>query len=171
MWYEEKDRYVRVPVPKSFDTLVENLQNRDSVLWSSISLPTLKSTQSPSKCDEEKSLFSLNDSFSDSDDLVTPEPVDFERERLLNRIRDLEQQNREKDSLISTLQTEVKKLRQIANEKRRVMTQNGANPRDVEFYRERYEMMRTQFERLKEALAAGGKMKRVPASSVRTVKL
>lgn len=176
MWYEEKDRYVRVPVPKSFDNLVEDLQNRDSVLWESISLPSLSSTKSSPVREEVKKneqhvftdpVFNLSDSCSDEDE---PSPAEIDRCQLLNRIKELERQNKEKDAIIANLQSEAKKLRQIANEKRRI-TQNASVNRDVEFYKERYEMMRAQYEKLKEALAADGKMKRVRVRSVRTVKM
>ena len=39
MWYEEENQFVRAPTPKTFDQLVERLENDDSVLFESISLP------------------------------------------------------------------------------------------------------------------------------------
>ncbi|OHT03397.1 hypothetical protein TRFO_29200 [Tritrichomonas foetus] len=39
MWYEEENQFVRAPTPKTFDRLVQQLEDNDSVLFESISLP------------------------------------------------------------------------------------------------------------------------------------
>ena len=40
MWYEENDQFVRAPTPQAFDSLVQNLEARDSVMFESIRLPS-----------------------------------------------------------------------------------------------------------------------------------
>ena len=42
MWYEENDQFVRAPTPQAFDSLVQNLEARDSVMFESIRLPSSK---------------------------------------------------------------------------------------------------------------------------------
>ena len=39
MWYEENDQFVRAPTPQGYESLVSELQERDSVVFESISLP------------------------------------------------------------------------------------------------------------------------------------
>ena len=42
MWFEENDQFVRAPTPEGFERLVKKLEDGDSVLFESISLPSLK---------------------------------------------------------------------------------------------------------------------------------
>lgn len=42
MWYEENNQFIRAPTPKTFDTMVQNLEDGDSVMFQSISLPSTK---------------------------------------------------------------------------------------------------------------------------------
>lgn len=49
MWYEENDQYVRAPTPQSFDNLVQNLEDRDSVMFESIRLPSRNDVRSSTK--------------------------------------------------------------------------------------------------------------------------
>ena len=39
MWYEEQNQFVRAKTPQTFDRLVQELEDGDSVLFDSISLP------------------------------------------------------------------------------------------------------------------------------------
>ena len=46
MWYEENNQFVRAPTPKTFDKMVQNLEDGDSVMFQSISLPSSKNKSS-----------------------------------------------------------------------------------------------------------------------------
>lgn len=49
MWYEENDQFVRAPTPQAYDNLVNELQDRDSVVFESISLPKTRISTQDSK--------------------------------------------------------------------------------------------------------------------------
>jgi hypothetical protein len=169
MWYEERNQFVRAPVPKSFDRLVEKLQNGDSVLFESVSLPSL-APLADHDCDSKtarsrtaltprrETVIDLSDDFL-SDDPLDPVPTTSELQfrALLDRVHELEEANKKKDEEIANLQ------RQLEQVKPRRCSDGDAAPSasDTVFYKTQYERMKLQYEKLKEALAGEAKVKRV----------
>jgi DNA repair exonuclease SbcCD ATPase subunit len=171
MWYEEHNQFVRGPVPKSLDLLVEELQNRDSVLFESVSLPSL-SVRSNRSTDNhtarsKTALTSHREHVIDfSDDFVAEEDppettTELQLRALLDRVHELEAANHQKNH-------------EIAELKKKLAQRTGADPQlsaDAQFYKTQYERMKQQFDKLKQALAAEGKLRRVRLRSACAVKL
>ena len=141
MWREEEDRFVRAPVPAAFDKLVEKLQDNDSVLWESISLGSARDSESG-----------------------VPDDLKF----LMERIRELETQNMEKDNASSNLKREIKVLRES---ERRRSAQGPRECNDAEFYKQKFEHMKNQYDKLREVLAANGRLTRVNRRAVSAVRM
>ena len=53
MWYEENSQFVRAPTPKTFDKMVQNLEDGDSVMFQSISLPSSKNKSNDNDNNED----------------------------------------------------------------------------------------------------------------------
>jgi hypothetical protein len=145
MWYQDEDQFVRAPTPTAFDRLVAKLENSDSVLFQSVSLPaaslrasTLSSTGADSLCM--------------SDFIDTDSEVD-ETEDLKRRIADALARNECKDQMIRERDEKIAQLQvQVAH------LQDQAEPDDpelVQFYRSQWESAQVQYDKLREALAAG----------------
>ena len=156
MWREEEDRYVRFPVPEAFDKLVQRLQNEDTVLWESISLPSLKSSNAETPSPTEESHPQTSDH---------PEDYKF----LISRIRELEAMNMEKDTAISNLRRELKELKD--GEKRAKSSHDARMSNEAAFYKQKFEQMKNQYDKLREVLAANGRLRRVKCRSVSVIKM
>jgi hypothetical protein len=108
MWYEQRNGFVRVPVPTTFDRRVEQLENRDSVLFESISLPSLApGATTKSSRSQNKRVIDLSDDFVSDDEPV--DSVDLQRRELLDRVHRLEAECRQKDAEIARLREELQK--------------------------------------------------------------
>jgi hypothetical protein len=175
MWYEERNQFVRAPVPKAFDRLVEKLQNSDSVLFESISLPSLSALayhDCPAKTgrsqtalsNRRESIIDLSDDFLSDDEPETPsaKTADLQLRALLDRVHELEAQNKKKDEEISSLKRQL----EPQNDKgRRVSEGDASGVADTLFYKTQYERIKIQYEKLKEALAGEAKLKRIALRS------
>jgi hypothetical protein len=169
MWYERQKQFVRAPVPASLDRWVEQLQDRDSVLFESIALPSLArsdpSTDPPTGrsktalAPHRDPVIDLSDDFVSDDDGPTGTTTQLQLRALLDRVHELETANSQKDKEIAQL----KKLL----EQGKTGAQLAA---DAQFYKSQYENMKMQFDKLKQALAAEGKVRRVKVKSVCAVK-
>jgi hypothetical protein len=164
MWYEDHQQFVRAPVPPSFDRLVDKLQNGDSVLFESISLPLLASfpDDKPKTGRPQTALTPRGDSIPDlSDDFMSddePEKphatsAELQLRALLDRVHELEASNQRKDEEIARLQNKLH-----SRKGSRSSDSNGSA--DAEFYKTQYERMKAQYEKLKEVVAPDGKGKR-----------
>lgn len=191
MWYEQKEGYMRAPVPSAFDHLVRELEEDDSVVFNSISLPSLhpQRAESPrlssNKKTEQKSndqqgvrhwrdtLFELSDDFISSEDeqeIAPPTTTPVDVQSLLNRIQELEEMNQQKDDKIATLQkkiTEYRSKSQIRQQK----PKSAIPERNNMFFKEKYEKTKMELDRLKEALAVDGKIKKVSRKSAHAIKV
>jgi uncharacterized small protein (DUF1192 family) len=166
MWYEDREQFVRAPVPQSFDRLVGKLQNGDSVLFESISLPSLASfndrshepktgRSQTSLTPRSKPALDLSDDFISDDEPEAPRgtTAEVQLRSLLNRVHELEAANQQKDEEIARLQKELRS--------RKASRSPDANESaDTEFYKKQYERMKCQYENLKEVIAADAKGKR-----------
>ena len=169
MWYEDEDRFVRAPVPKTFDALVEQFQNDDSVLWESISLPEPK--QEVNQHSSEHSRRSSTHSMSSNNEFCEIESVQSNPEQpnvgdLLARIAQLERENRDKDKKISHLQHEIRKIK-----KKQTLRKGESRAVDENYFKQQYEKTKMQYDKLKEALMADGKLKRVKVRAARAVRV
>jgi hypothetical protein len=160
MWYEDHQQFVRAPVPTSFDRLVDKLQNGDSVLFESISLPSLASfndyqpmtaRSQTALTPRRESVIDLSDDFMSDDDPTTT--AELQLRALLTRVHELEVANQRKDEEITRLQKELhsRKPRRSSD------CHAGA---DTEFYKAQYERMKSQYEKLKDLVVADAKSKR-----------
>jgi hypothetical protein len=173
MWIEENHRFVRTAVPKSFDRYVDRLQDRDSVLFASISLSSILDAPAAEVIPTRQSRTTPNqfrDTLVDVDKAPPPalnEPSvdDSERTALMQRIEELERENAQKDQEIARLQQQIQKVRPHQN-------QAPAKPESLDGqYKQEYEVLKLQYDKLREALAVNGKVRRVKLKSVQVVKL
>lgn len=181
MWYEDEgNQFVRAPTPHAFDQLVQNLEDDDSVLFQSISLPNLKqarqSTQRLPSKEDDKVAQGASSALADyevTDDLSgsinMPSSGDYSSQlsdevaMIKARISQLEKSNKnidillqERDEVISDLH---KQIREIKGASSRPMTHQSPSrsTQDSEllmFYKSQYESTLLQYEKLKEALNA-----------------
>jgi hypothetical protein len=145
MWYQDEDQFVRAPTPTAFDRLVAKLENSDSVLFQSVSLPAASPRTSAA------SSIVLDSPFM-SDFIETDSEVD-EAEDLKRRIKDAIARNEWKDEMIRERDKKIAQLQvQVAQ------LQGQAEPEDpelVKFYRSQWEGAQLEYDKLREALAAG----------------
>ena len=137
---DEDNQYVRARTPESFDRLVQNLEDNDSVLFESIRLSKVGS---------------LPIVPPDSDDTDDTDDV----ESLKQQIRELLTMNKKKDELIAA------KDEQIATLRREIAARQGAPARpmtsqvkrvtdpDLEYYKNLCEATVFQYEKLLEVLS------------------
>jgi hypothetical protein len=165
MWFERQDGFVRIPVPRTFDRRVEQLENRDSVMFESISLPSLRSSSRSgsgrshrSQHERKDQVIDLSDDFTSDDGAAAPSTttVDLQLRAIFDRVHELEAENRQKGAEIGHL------LEQIAR-------QTAPDELRPDPFRERYEKMKLQYDKLKEALAMEGRVRRVRVKSVHAI--
>jgi hypothetical protein len=170
MWYGNDEQLVRAPTPAAFDRLVQNLEDKDSVMFQSISVPAVRRSgarpatpREPAPAGRE-SASSLRSSASglsatlsdDFDPIPEPEEIDILKRQIkaaLERSAQKDMMIHERDARISDLQTQMAKLEGATEYE---------DPELIAYYKGQYEATAYQFEKLKEALAARG-----PASSRR----
>lgn len=185
MWYEDDNQFVRAPTPKTFDTLVEDLEGRDSVLFESISLPssnrgkpqTRESTNSfaPKKSQPIEVTSSImaglhNFSFAEDDP-----SLDFtiqmdqrkqaleEANNLQKKISELEFTLREKEAILEEKDEIIQELKdQLKGKQTRPYTTNDAN----QMYKDKYNMVIKELTDLKRELARQGRVRRVKARAL-----
>jgi hypothetical protein len=147
MWSERQKGFVRIPVPKTFDRQVEQLENSDSVMFESISLPSLQRHTGPT--------IDLSDDFMSDDETAdtSPSTFDLQLRALLDRVYELETETQHKDA-------EIARLREL------LVKHTAPDP-----FRERYEKIKLQYDKLKESLALEGRIRRVQLKSLRPIKL
>jgi hypothetical protein len=90
-----------------------------------------------------------------------------ESELLLKRIAELEEQNAKKDVEIGALQDEIVRLKEVQKPHTAPVGGKEGQPG----YKELYERIKFQYDKLREALAVDGKMKRVRLRSARQLKV
>jgi hypothetical protein len=165
MWFERHDGLVRIPVPRTFDQRVEQLENRDSVMFESISLPSLRPSSRSgsgrshgSQHERKDPAIDLSDDFSSDHGAAAPSTatVDLQLRAILDRVHELEAENRQKDAEIGHLREHL--ARQRAPDELR------PDP-----FRERYEKMKLQYDKLKEALAMEGRVRGGRGESVHAI--
>lgn len=151
MWYEENDQIVRAPTPKAFDRLVQDLEDGDSVLFQSISLP---------KSNTPKAEESVDDYIPDED-----EDGDGDVEELLKQISEVKSLNKRKDEMIAQRDEQIESLQkqidQLKIPQRRAMTSHGkrtkigagADDDKKEHWKKNYESALLKYEKLQEALS------------------
>jgi prefoldin subunit 5 len=90
---------------------------------------------------------------------------DSERASLLQRIEELEHEAAQKDQEIARLQQQLQKVRLH-------QSQPSAKPSSPSGdYKQQYEALKFQYDKLREALAVNGKIRRVRVKSAQVVKL
>jgi len=183
MWYEEENEFIRAPTPKGLDTLVQHLENRDSVIFESISLPRVRNQPRPPTPFSEENNSTIDDfpsppkalspasSFEEdiSLDLGLTDTNSFncsqdEITQLRNRVSSLEYSLKEKDSQLNMKEEEIRELRLALDLKNRPKTVDNST-----LYKAKYETTLNELTKLKEALAAEGKVKKIKIRSARVV--
>jgi hypothetical protein len=146
MWFERQNGFVRVPVPKTFERRVEQLKNRDSVMFESITLPSLRrSSGSPgSHRKQSDPAIDLSDDFMSDDEPAEPSAATVERQlrALLDRVHELEAETRQKDAEIAQLREQLARHR-------------APDDQPPDPFRERCEKMKLQYDKLREDLPWG----------------
>jgi chromosome segregation ATPase len=172
MWVEENHHFVRMPVPKSFDRCVDRLQERDSVLFASISLPSILDAAA-SETPTRRSKTTLSQVRHPLSDVSTsPQSVDSgskaedsEKAALLRRIQELEEESAQKDQEIARLQHQLQKKISVHNQPPPKVETDDLN------YKQEYEALKFQYDKLREVLAVNGKVRRIRVKSAQAVKL
>jgi hypothetical protein len=156
MRHDRQNGFGRIPVPRTFAQRVAQLENRDSVMFESLSLPSLPSIPGlGSRGSEHRQTapaIDLGDDFISDDE--TTDTSELQLRALLDRVHELESETRQKDAEIAHL--------------RELLARHIARP---DPFRERYETVKLLYDKLKEALALEGRIRRVRLKSVRQVKL
>jgi hypothetical protein len=149
MWYANEEELVRAPTPVAFDRLVQHLEDNDSVLFQSVSLPNAPpSIRSVSSI--RSSLGDLDGTLSDDFEPITEtEEIDI----LKRQIKAALERSAQKDAMIQERDVRISELqKQIA---RLEGTTEQEDPELLAYYKEQYEATAYQYEKLKEALSAG----------------
>lgn len=192
MWFEDNDQYVRAPTPEGFNKLVQALEDNDSVLFESISLPSSKTNTKPVNdysptvnTSQEMVVPKLNidlnieDDFTDEDDFMEMTDVTERDPQILqDELAELEMESarkdeiiRQKDEQILMLQKELDQLLKGKGSKiPRPATVNCRISESAEFYKDKYNKVLNDFESLKESLSADGKLRVVSSRSARAFK-
>lgn len=185
MWYQENNKLVRAPVPPSFDFCLKKLEDEDSVLFESISLPSMKAILKNEKKRKVTSQIcrpitpkgndlNFSEDFLSSDtDEVIPSPRNTTKtEELYHKIKHLEELNSKKDQEIQKLQNEILKLKRINSiEKKKTEPNSQSFEEMAVFYKKKYEQLKEQFEKFKENLASDGKIKKYRLRNIRELNL
>lgn len=186
MWYEDgENQFVRAPAPSGFDKLVQNLEDRDSVIFESISIPKSNNNQpNPPQEHEnqpEKEEDSLIETFDDEieDDFIQEDGDQEENDitKLRERLTQLELQSsrkmellKSKDQQIDILRKELTEARAKTSYEPKIVAQIPISTKEsVEFYKSRFETTLSLLNSLKQSLKKDGKVKRVPISSARPI--
>lgn len=153
MWYEENDQIVRAPTPKAFDRLVQDLEDGDSVLFQSISLPKSNTPKT------EESVENI------SDDYIADEDGDGDVEELLKQIAEVKSLNKRKDEMIAQRDEQIESLQkqidQLKIPQRRAMTSHGKRTKigadtdddKKDYWKKNYESALFKYEKLQEVLS------------------
>ena len=179
MWYEEENKFIRAPTPKSFDNLVQNLENRDSVLFESVALPSAKREETnetqpieaPSSMMGDLQALDLSEGDSALDFTAKNEAREQLQEEVYNMqklISQLEFTLREKEAIIEEKDEEISELKKRLKNKNqnqkqsRPLTTNDAN----QIYKEKYQNVIKELTDLKKSLASQGKVRRVKSRAL-----
>ena len=176
MWYEEENQFIRAPTPKSFDNLVQNLENRDSVLFESVALPSAKREETnetqpieaPSSMMGDLQAFNLSEGESALDFTATNAAREQFKEEVYNMqklISQLEFTLREKEAILEEKDEEINDLKnklKNKNKQTRPLTTNDAN----QIYKEKYQSVIKELTDLKKSLASQGKVRRVKSRAL-----
>lgn len=173
MWFEDQDQLVRAPTPTGFDRLVKSLEDNDSVMFQSISLPSsadMKQQESSPpvslapvipqlKIEREETMDTLPNDVGELNRMLGQ--VELEAQRKSNAIRS-------RDERITALKRELDELeaKSIGARERPVTVGHES----VEFYRDQYEKELAEFEALKKSLDDSGKVRRVSSRSARPIR-
>jgi hypothetical protein len=149
MWYRNSDQFVRAPTPSSFDRLVKDLEDNDSVMFQSIRLPrsTLASADPayvPPRALDGTSLpeFGASDS-SEAEEVG----------ELKQQINDAIARNARKDEIIRERDERIAKLREQIAQRRKPA--ESEDPELIAFYKSQWETTQFQYDKLREVLATG----------------
>jgi hypothetical protein len=156
MWPQKNGRHMRVPALPGLEKLVEQLESRDSVVFESVSLPSIGDLHRSTKSRRTKTAEPPYRTLSDfSDDFVASGSSDISHQEsdLNDRIYELEASAREKDVEIARLRNEIE----------RCMCPPAPD------YRRLYDEVKREYDRVKAALTAAGKFHRVQIRAVRAV--
>lgn len=177
MWYEEDNQFVRAPTPKGLDSLVNDLENRDSVLFESIALPKAKIEEPPKSTPIEAPSSMIGDlqALNLSDDEST---LDFtisnesrkqaleEAHNMQKMISELEFTLREKEAILEEKEDEISELKaKLKGKRTRPSTTNDSNS----IYREKYQAVLKELSELKRSLAIQGKVRKVKVRALTPV--
>ena len=161
MWYEENNQFVRAPTPQSFDRLVQNLEDNDSVLFQSIRLPSTKSDNDnhhPPN-DENKAPIEEDNDVKDLDDEIND---------LKDKIAEIEFANQRKDEMIRSRDEQIaslqRQIQELQGSPARPMTSISSRPCHdadlMQYYKSQYETTLFRYEKLKEALSLNDSLKK-----------
>ena len=174
MWYEEENQFVRAPTPAAFDHLVQNLENRDSVLFESVALPSAKRNEpeetnpieEPSSMMAELHAFDLSEGESALDFTIKNDSREQLKEEVHNMqklISQLEFTLREKEAIIEQKNEEINELKKkLKGKPTRPLTTNDAN----QIYKDKYQNVLKELTDLKKSLASQGKVRRVKSRAL-----
>lgn len=185
MWFEDNDQYVRAPTPEGFNRLVQQLEDNDSVLFESISLPSSKSASKstetiPPETSQEPVVPKLNidldmDDFTDDDDpVMTIDKDERDPHVLQDELAELEMESSRKDEIIKQKDEQIRMLQKELDDLLRRKESKPdrpatANYETAEFYKEKYNKVMKAFNSLKDSLNADGKIRTVSARSARVI--
>jgi hypothetical protein len=188
MWYEaDESHFVRAETPPGFDEMVQRLEDADSVLFESVTLPSVSAliakqdaVASPSlepeiavpRIEVETAQMEFSDDFEDTD---TQELAEDDLTVLKSLLADLKLEGTRKAKIIASKDSQIaslqRELAQLEARKGRVGFPNRSFRESADFYKSQYEKTLADLEMLKKSLSDDGRLKRVSARSARAIKL
>lgn len=179
MWYEENNQFVRAPTPKTFDKMVQNLEDGDSVMFQSISLPSssnnneannesawksiLNTQEEPPKGRSSSTLAHVSSSGLENTTETDENSDEYDEQirQLKRQITQAEIENARRDKMIQSKDEQIESLqRQIQNiqgSPARATTSQARRPVNdsdlIQFYKNQYETTLSNYQKLKEVLS------------------
>jgi DNA repair exonuclease SbcCD ATPase subunit len=144
MWVSKGEAIARAPTPPGFENMAQKLEDGDSVLFQSISIPS-----APSVPDVEVAADNLHS--------------------LEARLHEMEFAEAQEDIMIRQKDAQIAALEHRLVELQRRRGRPKAASATVSSYKGRYEHVLMKLQSLKAALNEAGKVRSVPSSSARAV--
>jgi hypothetical protein len=184
MWYEAEDQFVRARTPAVFDKLVQQLENADSVLFESLSLPRSSLAQNPRRRSAQPPQSPPTPTGAPKLhigdlDFTDPLPDDDDPESdlaaLRDRLRDIEIMGLRKMEIIRAKDQQIMLMEQQLTDLRKAMQKPGkevqtSDSQTAEFYKKKFADVKQEFEDLKRSLVEDGRLRKVSARSARAVR-
>lgn len=195
MWYEENDQFIRAPTPQTYDDLIKNLENRDSVMFESVSLPKssekIVSIDEPTKLSQSTNKL-LNSGISDLNstyssllsslnlngsvslkDLAATDPSLAEKVKLAEELVSLQKKVNDLEFVVKEKEVLLEEKDEIIRDLQQKIMINRQRPKTTHdgalMYKDKYLATKKELDTLMASLSSKGKVKRVSAREARVL--